>query len=60
MKLITEDSLSYYAKWSAEDNEWVAICPSYPSLSFLDPSPAAALEGIKEVVRLVREDLANE
>lgn len=60
MKLITEEGLSYDANWSAEDGEWVGICPAYPSLSFLDPTPAGALEGIKQVVADVRKDLGNE
>lgn len=36
--------------WSEEDNEYVAVCPEFPSLSFLSSVKADALKGIKELV----------
>jgi hypothetical protein len=60
MKLIDEDGIPYYAHWSEEDGEWVGTCPFYPSLSWLDPKPSEALEGIKRLVADVREDIGDE
>ena len=50
------DHYTYRITWSAEDNEHVGLCAEFPSLSWLAPTPAAALSGIQ---RLVRECLAN-
>ena len=50
------DHYTYRITWSAEDNEHVGLCAEFPSLSWLAPTPAAALSGIQ---RLVRECLAD-
>lgn len=40
-------SLRYYAvEWSEEDQEYVATCSDYPSLSWLAKTEADALEGL--------------
>lgn len=36
--------------WSEEDQEFVGLCDTYPSLSHLDPDENLALKGIKELV----------
>lgn len=36
--------------WSDEDQEYVAIHSDYPSLSYLANAPAAALEGLLEMI----------
>lgn len=46
--------------WSEEDGEWVGLCDKYPSLSHLDKNKNKALEGIKELVKFVEEDLCKE
>ena len=50
------DQYTYRIMWSDEDNEHVGLCAEFPSLSWLVPTPAAALSGIQ---RLVRECLAD-
>lgn len=50
------DHYTYRIAWSAEDDEHVGLCAEFPSLSWLAPTPAAALSGIQ---CLVRECLAD-
>lgn len=50
------DHYTYRITWSAEDDEHVGLCAEFPSLSWLAPTPARALSGIR---RLVRECLAD-
>jgi hypothetical protein len=40
----------YRVRWSDEDGEHVGICDEFPSLSWLEKSPEAALAGIRKVV----------
>ena len=49
----TPDHYTYRVEWSPEDNEWVGLCPEFPSLSWLDPDKARALAGIERLVRNV-------
>ncbi|MBT1182097.1 hypothetical protein JS531_09095 [Bifidobacterium sp. CP2] len=44
-----EDHYSYCVRWSSEDGEYVGTCAELPGLSWLDVSPAAALNGIEKV-----------
>lgn len=41
---------TYRVTWSPEDNEHVALCAEFPSLSWLAKTPEAALKGIQRVV----------
>ena len=51
---------TYRVTWSPEDNEHVALCAEFPSLSWLAKTPEAALRGIQKVVADVAADmLAN-
>jgi len=50
MKLLHDDHYSYRVIWSEEDKEHVGLCAEFPGLSWLAPSPEAALHGIREVV----------
>ena len=50
------DHYTYRITWSVEANEHAGLCAEFPSLSWLAPTPAAALSGIQ---RLVRECLAD-
>lgn len=48
---------SYRVAWSPEDDEFVATCAEFPSLSWLAPTQVAALQGIESVVEDVLQDL---
>jgi predicted RNase H-like HicB family nuclease len=48
---------TYRVSWSDEDDEYVATCVEFPSLSWLDPSRSAALEGIVQLVAGVVIDM---
>ena len=45
-----DDKYTYRVTWSEEDGEYVGLCTEFPSLSWLAPSPGAALKGIRKVV----------
>ena len=51
------DRYTYRVTWSEEDNEYVGLCAEFPSLSWLEPSPEAALSGIRSLVKKVVADL---
>ena len=44
--------------WSEEDGEYVATTPAYASLSWLAPTPTAALAGLIELTRQADADAA--
>lgn len=48
---------AYRVQWSAEDGEYVGTCAEFPGLSWLDESPAAALNGIQQVAREAVADM---
>lgn len=48
---------AYRVAWSAEDDEFVATCREFPSLSWLAPTPDEALHGLIAVVDEVVADL---
>lgn len=41
---------SFRVTWSAEDDEFVATCVEFPSLSWLDGTPELALSGLRNLV----------
>jgi predicted HicB family RNase H-like nuclease len=51
------DHYTYRLTWSAEDREHVGLCAEFPSLSWLAPTQAEALSGIRQVVADVVADL---
>lgn len=55
-----EDLYTYAVHWSAEDQEFVAACTGFPSLSWLAPTPDRALLGVRNLVRSALADLAEE
>ena len=55
--MLPNDRYTYRVTWSEEDNEYVGLCVEFPSLSWLEPSPEAALKGIRQVVASVVADL---
>jgi predicted HicB family RNase H-like nuclease len=48
--MLQNDRYTYRVTWSEEDNEYVGLCVEFPSLSWLEASPEAALKGIRQVV----------
>jgi predicted HicB family RNase H-like nuclease len=57
MKTKNSDHYTYRVTWSEEDQEHVGLCAEFPSLSWLAPSPEAALRGIRAVVARVVKDM---
>ena len=53
------DKYTYRTMWSEEDAEFVGLCAEFPSLSWLDASPGAALNGIRQVVSGCISDMAR-
>jgi predicted RNase H-like HicB family nuclease len=41
---------TYRVIWSQEDGEFIGSCAEFPSLSYLDETQGAALEGITTLV----------
>jgi predicted HicB family RNase H-like nuclease len=56
---IKKDRYTYRLTWSDEDNEYVGLCAEFPSLSWLADTPEAALQGIRNVVAEVIEDMQS-
>ena len=54
---MTIQHYTYRVTWSPEDQEHVALCAEFPSLSWLAKTPEAALKGIQKVVGDVVKDL---
>jgi len=48
---------TYRVSWSEEDGEFVGLCAEFPSLSHLDDTQGAALEGITHLVTDVVADM---
>ena len=51
------DHYTYRVTWSPDDQEFVATCAEFPSLSWLEPDDIDALRGIKKLVAEVAEDM---
>ena len=54
-----KDRYTYRITWSEEDQEFVGLCAEFPSLSWLDESPQAALGGIMDLVSSCIDDLGE-
>lgn len=54
---LRNDRYTYRVTWSEDDNEYVGLCAEFPSLSWLAPSPEAALRGIRKLVADVVRDM---
>lgn len=48
---------NYRIRWSTEDNEFVATCDEFPSLSWLHIMPDKALAGLMKVVNDAIKDI---
>lgn len=51
------DRYTYRITWSEEDQEYVGLCAEFPSLSWLDRTPEAALKGIRRLVKQVIKEM---
>lgn len=51
------DHYTYRVTWSPEDDEHVGLCAEFPSLSWLAPTPEAALSGIRKTVTSIVADM---
>ncbi|MCW6005275.1 type II toxin-antitoxin system HicB family antitoxin [Micromonospora sp. CPCC 205371] len=51
---------TYRVTWSAEDDEFLATCVEFPSLSWLAPSQIEALQGLENLLREVLADMAEQ
>ncbi len=47
------DRYTYRVTWSEEDEEYVGLCAELQSLSWLEPTPEKALQGIRGLVKKV-------
>ena len=50
---------TFRVTWSVEDDEFVATCLEFPSLSWLAPSRNQAIEGLEQVVAGVVHDMRD-
>jgi predicted HicB family RNase H-like nuclease len=55
--MVNHKHYTYRVTWSEEDQEYVALCAEFPSLSFLDEDMTAALDGIVTLVGQVIADM---
>ncbi len=55
--MLKNDHHTYHITWSEQDNEHLGLCAEFPSLSWLAPTPEAALQGIRQVVADVVADM---
>ena len=55
--VLMNDRYTYRVTWSEDDQEYLGLCAEFASLSWLAPTPEGALEGIRQVVADVVEDL---
>jgi predicted HicB family RNase H-like nuclease len=54
---LKNDHYTYRVIWSEEDQEHVALCAEFPSLSWLSTTPEKALKGMRGIVASSVEDL---
>jgi len=54
------DKFTYRVMWSEEDQEFVGTCAEFPSLSWLESTPEAALKGIRALVKSVVKDMKED
>ena len=54
---LKNDRYTYRVTWSEDDQEYIGLCTEFPSLSWLDQTPEAALKGVREIVEGVIEDM---
>jgi predicted HicB family RNase H-like nuclease len=55
--MLKNDRYTYRVTWSEEDQEYVGLCVEFPSLSWLEDDPEAALAGIRKTVADAVKDM---
>ena len=55
--MVDHEHYTYRVTWSAQDQEFVGLCAEFPSLSWLEESRLAAMEGIVATVADVVADM---
>jgi HicB family len=55
--MVNHEHYSYRVIWSAEDCEYVGLCAEFPSLSYLDDTRIAALNGVTDLVKDIVVDM---
>ena len=53
------DKYTSRVMWSEEDQEFVGLCAEFPSLSWLQSKPEAALKGIRSLVKSTVKDMSK-
>lgn len=56
---MTAKQYTYRVFWSEEDQEFVAMCAEFPSLSWLESTQDAALHGIVRLVEDLMRDMES-
>jgi len=56
---LKNDKYTYRVTWSEDDNEYVGLCAEFPSLSWLSPTPEAALKGIRKLISEIVTDMKS-
>lgn len=56
---INPDHYTFRVTWSEQDEEFVGTCVEFPSLSWLNATPEAALAGLRELVADVVADMTE-
>jgi predicted HicB family RNase H-like nuclease len=56
---VKSDHYTYRVTWSQEDQEYVALCAEFPSLSWLAKTPESALKGVRQAVAEVVKDMQS-
>ncbi|MFA4835685.1 MAG: toxin-antitoxin system HicB family antitoxin [Dehalococcoidia bacterium] len=56
---LNNDRYTYRVTWTDADEEYLGLCIEFPSLSWLDKTPEAALQGIRQLVADVVEDIRS-
>jgi predicted RNase H-like HicB family nuclease len=54
---MTANEYKYEARWSEEDEGFVATCPSFPSVSWISHDRGAALSGLRDLIEMVLRDM---
>ena len=57
--MINYKHYTYRITWSEEDQEHIALCAEFPSLSYLAAKPEKALEGLFCIISEIIEDMAE-
>ena len=57
--MVDASHYTFRVTWPAEDDEFVATCVEFPSLSWPAPSRNRAIEGLEQLVAEVVEDMLD-